>query len=96
MGKFKYEKYDYSKVGICEANKWSSVYTVETLGDITAYNNVAAETELTRMLRDHIAAEIDRSILTAFTTTTTTGPIYSATYLTNSTDFHNVYSNGRI
>ena len=51
-------------------------------------------------LRDQIAAEIDRSILTAlstsFTTTTTTGPIYNATYLTNSTDFHNVYSNGRI
>lgn len=43
MGKFKYEKYDYSKVGICEANKWSSVYTVETLGDITAYNNDAAK-----------------------------------------------------
>ena len=100
MGKFKYEKYDYSKVGICEANKWSSVYTVETLSDINAYNNIAAETELTRMLRDQIAAEIDRSILTAlstsFTTTTTTGPIYSTTYLTNSTDFHNVYSNGRI
>lgn len=100
MGKFKYEKYDYSKVGICETKKWSSVYTVETLSGINAYNNIAAETELTRMLRDQIAAEIDRSILTAlstsFTTTTTTGPIYNATYLTNSTDFHNVYSNGRI
>lgn len=100
MGKFKYEKYDYSKVGICETKKWSSVYTVETLSDINAFNNTAAEAELTRILRDQIAAEIDRNIATmlttSFTTTTTTGPIYNATYLTNSTDFHNVYSNGRI
>lgn len=97
MGKFKYEKYDYSKVGICEANKWSSVYTVETLSDINAYNNIAAERELTRILRDQFAAEIDRSFLaaleTAFTTTTTTGPIYSPTYISNIPDFNNVYSN---
>ena len=100
MGKFKYEKYDYSKVGICEANKWSSVYTVETLSDITAFNNTAAEAELTAILSEQFAAEIDRSFLTTlstlFTPTTNTGPIYNPTYLTNSTDFHNVYSNGRI
>lgn len=101
MGKFKYEKYDYSKVGICEANKWSSVYTVESLSNVTAFNNIDAEAELTAILSEQIAAEIDRNIATMLTTsftttTTTTGPIYSATYLTNSTDFHNVYSNGRI
>ena len=97
MGKFKYEKYDYSKVGICETKKWSSVYTVETLSDITAFNNTAAEAELTRILSEQIANQVDMSILSSMSGTyTITGPSLSPYYLGNSTDFHNVYSNGRI
>ncbi len=86
MGKFKYEKYDYSKVGICETKKWSSVYTVETL-----------EAELTRILSEQTANQVNMNILSNITGAfTTSGPRYSATYISNSTDFNNVYSNVRI
>lgn len=94
MGKFKYEKYDYSKVGICETKKWPSVYTVETLSDINAFHNNSAEAELTRILSEQIANQVNMNILSNITGTfTTSGPRYSATYISNIPDFNNVYSN---
>ena len=93
MGKFKYEVYDYSKVGICKPTKFSSVWSTETLSNINAYYNVDAERELTRILSEQIAADVDRQIATMLTGNfTSTGPTYAPTYISNSTDFFNAYN----
>lgn len=93
MGKFKYEVYDYSKVGICKPTKFSSVWSTETLSNINAYYNVDAERELTRILSEQIAADVDRQIATMLIGNFTgTGPTYAPTYISNSTDFFNAYN----
>ena len=96
--KYKYEKYDYSKVDICKP-KWSScVWTVQLSDNINTYTNIAAERELTAALSTNIAQEIDRNILEYLTGTytTATGPYYTPTYITNREDFSNVYSYGQV
>ena len=55
MGKFKYEVYDYSKIEICKPKKFQATVTV-ALSDV-------AERELTAILSQQVAAEIDRQIL---------------------------------
>lgn len=54
MGKFKYEIYDYSKIGIYKPKK------VQTTINIAL--SEAAERELTAILSEQIAREIDRNI----------------------------------
>ncbi len=98
MKKFKYEIYDYSKVDICKPKWSSSVWTVQLSNSINTYTNIAAERELTATLSTQITQEIDRNILEYLTGTytTTTGPYYTPTYITNREDFSNVYSYGQI
>ena len=63
MRKFKYEKYDYTKVGIGIFKKLKSTWTVDLVRDVQAFHNINAEMELTALLSQEIAAEIDRQIL---------------------------------
>ena len=63
MRKFKYEKYDYTKVGIGVFKRLKSTWTVDLVRDVQAFHNINAEMELTALLSQEIAAEIDRQIL---------------------------------
>ena len=55
MGKFKYEVYDYSKIGICKPKKFQTTVNI-ALSEV-------AERELAAFLSEQIAREIDRSIV---------------------------------
>jgi len=92
MGKYKFESYDYSKIEICKPKVCKVVWSTELANDITAFNNISVEGELTAILSEQIAVELDRSILTSLSTYT--GPIYTPTYVSNREDFLNVYNNG--
>ena len=59
MGKYKYEKYNYAKIGIGVFKSLKETLHV----DIQAFNNIAAERVLTATLSQQIVAEIDRQIL---------------------------------
>jgi hypothetical protein len=97
MGKFKYEVYDYSKVGIYEPKKWQSTWTVALSNDINIYTNATAERTLTATLSTQIAQEIDRSILASLTGTfSSTGPTFTPTYISTRDNFITTYSNGTI
>ena len=61
MKKYKYEKYDYSVIGIKKI--LSATWSLDLAQDIGAFHNIDAERELTAILSEHIAAEIDRQIL---------------------------------
>lgn len=61
MKKYKYEKYDYSSIGIYKS--LSATWSLDLAKDIGAFHNIDAERELTAILSEHIAAEIDRQIL---------------------------------
>ena len=63
MGKFKYEKYDYTKIGIGIFKRLKSTWAVDLARDVQAFHNIDAEAELTALLSQEIAAEIDRQIL---------------------------------
>ena len=63
MGKFKYEQYDYTKIGIGIFKKLKSTWTVDLARDVQAFHNIDAEVELTAILSQQIAAEIDRQFL---------------------------------
>lgn len=63
MRKFKYEKYDYTKIGIGIFKSLKATWSVDLARDIQAFHNVDAEMELTALLSQEIAAEIDRQIL---------------------------------
>ena len=63
MGKFKYEKYDYTKIGIGILKSLKTTWSVDLARDIQAFHNVDAERELTAILSEQMAAEIDRQIL---------------------------------
>lgn len=54
MGKFKYEVYDYSKIGIYKPKKFQATINI-ALSEV-------AERELTAILSEQIAREIDRNI----------------------------------
>lgn len=62
MGKFKYEKYDYAKIGIGIFKSLKTTWSLDLARDIQAFHNVDAERELTAILSEQIAAEIDRQI----------------------------------
>ena len=97
MEKFKYEVYDYSKVGIYEPKKWQSTRTVALSNDINIYTNATTERTLTATLSTQIAQEIDRSILASLTGTfSSTGPTFAPTYISTRDDFITTYSNGTI
>lgn len=66
MKKYKYEKYDYSSIGIYKS--LSATWSLDLAQDIDAFNNIDAERELTAILSENIAAEIDRMILTSLST----------------------------
>lgn len=61
MKTYKYEKYNYDFLGIPKYLKVE--WTPEIARDINAYFNTEAERELTTLLSEQIAAEIDREIL---------------------------------
>lgn len=61
MKTYKYEKYNYDFLGIPKYLKVE--WTPEIARDINAYFNTEAERELTSILSEQIAAEIDRQIL---------------------------------
>lgn len=63
MGKFKFERYDYTKIGIGIFKSLKTSWSVELAKDINVFNNVNMEDELAAILSEQIAAEIDRSIL---------------------------------
>lgn len=63
MGKFKYEKYDYTKIGIGILKSLKTTWSVELVRDVSAFHNIDAERELTAILSEQMAAEIDRQIL---------------------------------
>ena len=63
MGKFKYEQYDYTKIGIGVFKKLKSTWTVDLAHDVQVLYNDSAERELTALLSQQIAAELDRQIL---------------------------------
>ena len=97
MGKFKYEVYDYSKVGICKPKKLNPTWSVTLANDIREYTNTAVENTLTATLSTQIAQEIDRSILVSLTGTfSSTGPTFAPTYISTRDDFITTYSNGTI
>jgi ASC-1-like (ASCH) protein len=66
MKKYKYEKYDYSIIGIKKI--LSATWSLDLARDIDAFHNIDAEKELTAILSEHIAAEIDRRILASLST----------------------------
>ena len=61
MGNYKYESYDYTKIGIGIA--FTKYLNVSLSQDVSVFHNIAAEAELTAILSQQIAAEIDREIL---------------------------------
>ena len=61
MKTYKYEKYNYDFLGIPKYLKIE--WTPEMNRDIQAHFNTEAERELTALLSEQIAAEIDRQIL---------------------------------
>ena len=63
MEKFKYEKYDYTKIGIGVFKRFKSTWTVDLSKEINFYFNNDAERELTAIFSKQIAEEIDREIL---------------------------------
>lgn len=63
MGKFKYEKYDYTKIGIGVFKSLKTTWSVDLARDVQAFHNIDAERELTAILSEQIVAEIDRQIL---------------------------------
>lgn len=87
MGKFKYESYDYSVIGINKTLK--ATWSPELARDVSAFHNIDAERELTAILSEQIAAEVDRAILQMLSR----GPVNVPTYISNEAEFFNVYSN---
>lgn len=87
MEKYKYESYDYSVIGINKTLK--ATWSKTTFDDIRVFHNIDAERELTAILSEQIAAEVDRSILQSFSR----GPINVPTYISNEGEFLNIYSN---
>ena len=63
MGKFKYEKYDYTKIGIGVFKSLKTTWNVNLVYNFNSYTNIGAERELTAILSQQMAAEIDRQIL---------------------------------
>ena len=66
MGKFKYESYDYTKIGIGVFKRLKTTWSVDLARDVQAFHNIDAEAELTALLSQEITAvisEIDRQIL---------------------------------
>ena len=61
MKTYKYEKYNYDFLGIPKYLKIE--WTPEMTRDIQAYLNIDVERELTSILSEQIAREIDRQIL---------------------------------
>ena len=59
MKKYKYEKYDYTKIGI----DYFNILAADFSSNLIAVSNAVAERELTAILSEQIAAEIDRQIL---------------------------------
>ena len=59
MGKFKYEKYDYKKIGIGVFESFNSTWSV----DLSRYFNYNVERELTAILSQKITEEIDKRII---------------------------------
>ena len=90
MGKYKFESYDYSKIEICKPKVCKVVWSTELANDITAFNNISVEDELTAILSEQIAREVDRVLLEMISR----GPINTPTYVSNREDFLNVYNNG--
>ena len=85
--KYKFESYDYSVIGI---NKYlKAVYSKSTLSDIRAFSNAAAERELTAILSEQIAREVDRVLLQMVNR----GPINTPTYISSREEFLNTYNN---
>ena len=85
--KYKFESYDYSVIGI---NKYlKAVYSKSTLSDIRAFSNIDAERELTAILSEQIAREVDRVLLQMVNR----GPINTPTYISSREEFLNVYNN---
>ena len=60
MKKYKYESYKYDFLGLPKYLKVE--WTPEIARDINAYFNTEAERELTALLSEQIAREIDREI----------------------------------
>ena len=89
MGKFKYEKYDYTKIGIGIFKRLKSTWTVDLARDVQAFHNIDAERELTAILSEQIAAEVDRAIAQMLSR----GPVNVPTYISNEAEFFNVYNN---
>ena len=87
MGKFKYESYDYSVIGINKTLK--ATWSPELARDVSAFHNIDAERELTAILSEQIAAEVDRAIAQMLSR----GPVNVPTYISNEAEFFNVYSN---
>ena len=84
MGKFKYEVYDYSNVEICKPKNLSATYTASV---------TTVERELTAILSEQIARDIDRSILASLNFShNSTGPTFAPTYINNREDFLNFYN----
>lgn len=65
MKTYKYEKYNYDFLGLPKYLKVE--WTPEMNRDIQAYLNIDVERELTSILSERIAAEIDREILEQLT-----------------------------
>ena len=65
MKTYKYEKYNYDFLGIPKYLKIE--WTPEMTRDIQAYLNIDVERELTSILSEQIAREIDRQILEQLT-----------------------------
>ena len=85
--KYKFESYDYSVIGI---NKYlKAVYSKSTLSDIRAFSNIDAERELTAILSEQIAREVDRVLLQMVNR----GPINTPTYISSREEFLNTYNN---
>lgn len=100
MEKYKYESYDYSVIGIGISKTLKAIWSsTTTLGDINTFHNFDAERELTAILSEQIAAEIDREIIASLSTytgsiSTYAGPINTPTYVSNRENFINAYNNG--
>ena len=87
MEKYKYESYDYSVIGINKTLK--ATWSPELARDVSAFHNIDAERELTAILSEQIAAEVDRAIAQMLSR----GPVNVPTYISNEAEFFNVYNN---
>lgn len=65
MKKYKYESYKYDFLGLPKYLKVG--WTSEIARDINAYFNIDVERELTALLSEQIAREVDRQILEQLT-----------------------------